>query len=100
MIGVYRNPNATMIGDTARKAVQGLRTIIWAANPQNDTLDSFVQSPLLIAGEVVLRIHHNLMSRLDDVMLVRRVYSHQRAHFFGEVTRPHSILVAAVAAIG
>jgi signal transduction histidine kinase len=35
--------NATMIGDTARKAVQGLRTIIWAANPQNDTLDSLVQ---------------------------------------------------------
>jgi len=35
--------NATMIGNTARKAVQGLRTIIWAANPQNDTLDSLVQ---------------------------------------------------------
>ena len=35
--------NATLIGNTARKAVQGLRTIIWAANPQNDTLDSLVQ---------------------------------------------------------
>jgi signal transduction histidine kinase len=35
--------NATMIGNTARKVVQGLRTIIWAANPQNDTLDSLVQ---------------------------------------------------------
>lgn len=35
--------NATMIGTTARKAVQGLRTIIWAANPKNDTLDSLVQ---------------------------------------------------------
>jgi len=35
--------NATMIGNTARKAVRGLRTIIWAANPQNDTLDSLVQ---------------------------------------------------------
>ena len=35
--------NATMIGNTARKAVQGLRTIIWAANPKNDTLDSLVQ---------------------------------------------------------
>jgi len=35
--------NAAMIANTARKAVQGLRTIIWAANPQNDTLDSLVQ---------------------------------------------------------
>jgi signal transduction histidine kinase len=34
---------ATMIGNTARKAVRGLRTIIWAANPQNDSLDSLVQ---------------------------------------------------------
>ncbi|WP_045224311.1 prephenate dehydratase [Methyloterricola oryzae] len=43
------------------------------------TLDSFVQSPLLIAGEVVLRIHHNLLSRLDDFTLVRKVYSHQQS---------------------
>jgi ligand-binding sensor domain-containing protein/signal transduction histidine kinase len=35
--------NATMIGNTARKAVRALRTIIWAANPQDDTLDSLVQ---------------------------------------------------------
>ncbi len=35
--------NATMIGNTARKAVRGLRTIIWATNPRNDTLDSLVQ---------------------------------------------------------
>jgi signal transduction histidine kinase len=35
--------HATMIGNTARKAVRGLGTIIWAANPRNDTLDSLVQ---------------------------------------------------------
>jgi signal transduction histidine kinase len=35
--------NATMIGNTARKVVRGLRTIIWAANPRDDTLDSLVQ---------------------------------------------------------
>jgi len=35
--------HAAMISNTARKAIQGLRTIIWAANPQNDTLDSLVQ---------------------------------------------------------
>ncbi len=34
---------SAMIGNTARKVVRGLRTIIWAANPQNDTLDSLVQ---------------------------------------------------------
>jgi signal transduction histidine kinase len=35
--------HAIMIGNTARKAVQGLRTIIWAANPKNDTVDGLVQ---------------------------------------------------------
>jgi signal transduction histidine kinase len=35
--------HATMIGNTARKTVRGLRTIIWAANPQDDSLDSLVQ---------------------------------------------------------
>jgi len=35
--------HATMIGNTAQKAVRGLGTIIWAANPRNDTLDSLVQ---------------------------------------------------------
>jgi len=34
---------ATMIGNTARNAVRDLGTIIWAANPRNDTLDSLVQ---------------------------------------------------------
>ena len=35
--------HATMIGNSARNAVRGLGTIIWAANPRNDTLDSLVQ---------------------------------------------------------
>jgi signal transduction histidine kinase len=35
--------HAAMISRTARKAVQGLGTIIWAANPSNDTLDSLAQ---------------------------------------------------------
>jgi signal transduction histidine kinase/ligand-binding sensor domain-containing protein len=35
--------HAAMIGNTARNAVRGLRTIIWAANPRNDTLDGLVQ---------------------------------------------------------
>ncbi|MGH7972770.1 MAG: ATP-binding protein, partial [Limisphaerales bacterium] len=34
---------AGMIGTTARNAVRQLGTIIWAANPRNDTLDGLVQ---------------------------------------------------------
>jgi chorismate mutase/prephenate dehydratase len=43
------------------------------------TLDSFLRSPLLIAGEVILRIHHNLMSNLTDLQEVRHVFSHQQS---------------------
>lgn len=35
--------HAAMIGNTARNAIRELRTIIWAANPRNDTLDGLVQ---------------------------------------------------------
>jgi signal transduction histidine kinase len=34
---------ASKIGESARNAVRELRTIIWAANPRNDTLDGLVQ---------------------------------------------------------
>ena len=46
----------------------------------NHTLDSFVDSPLYIAGEVQLRIHHHLLSK-ESVSLdtVKRVYAHQQA---------------------
>lgn len=43
------------------------------------TLDSFLRSPLLIAGEVVLRIHHNLMSKAGDTRAIRQVFSHQQS---------------------
>jgi len=46
----------------------------------NHTLDSFIDSPLYIAGEVKLRIHHNLLSATcSDVSQVKRVYAHQQA---------------------
>lgn len=46
----------------------------------NHTLDSFVDSPLYIAGEVKLRIHHNLLSaHAGDISQVKRVYAHQQA---------------------
>ncbi len=43
------------------------------------TLDSFLNSPLLIAGEVALRIHHNLMSKEKNLADIDRVYSHQQS---------------------
>jgi ligand-binding sensor domain-containing protein/signal transduction histidine kinase len=35
--------HAEKIASSAQKAVRGLGTIIWAVNPRNDTLDSFIQ---------------------------------------------------------
>ncbi len=43
------------------------------------TLDMFARSPLRIAGEVMLRIHHHLLSRATEVGAVRKVYSHQQS---------------------
>lgn len=43
------------------------------------TLDCFVNSPLLICGEVALRIRHNLLSRETDLARVREVFSHQQS---------------------
>lgn len=43
------------------------------------TLDSFLQMPLVIAGEVSLRIHHNLLGKGADIQAIREVYSHQQS---------------------
>jgi len=43
------------------------------------TLDNFLRSPLRIAGEVALRIHHNLMGKQPDLGKVRKVFSHQQS---------------------
>ena len=43
------------------------------------TLDMFLNSPLKIAGEVQLRVHHNLLSALDAPDSIQRVYSHQQS---------------------
>jgi chorismate mutase/prephenate dehydratase len=43
------------------------------------TLDSFIQSPLKICGEVDLRIHHHLIGLGDEVAKIARVYSHQQS---------------------
>src|SRR3569623_3774299 len=43
------------------------------------TLDMFLISLLKIVGEVQLRIHHNLLGRVDGLSSIRRVYAHQQA---------------------
>jgi len=43
------------------------------------TLDLFMGSPLQIAGEVTLRIHHHLMSREPDLVDIRTLFSHQQS---------------------
>jgi chorismate mutase/prephenate dehydratase len=43
------------------------------------TLDSFVNSPLRICGEVMLRIHHHLLSQSTQLQAVHKVYSHQQS---------------------
>ncbi|MBT8419633.1 MAG: prephenate dehydratase [Gammaproteobacteria bacterium] len=48
----------------------------------NHTLDMFVRSPLVICGEVMLRIHHHLLalsSKDSDLQKIKRVYSHQQS---------------------
>ena len=43
------------------------------------TLDMFFNSSLKITGEVQLRVHHNLLSSVEALDQVRRVYSHQQS---------------------
>lgn len=43
------------------------------------TLDSFLNTSLLISGEVVLRIHHNLLSRCHSIDEVKEVFSHPQS---------------------
>jgi len=43
------------------------------------TLDMFLQSPLKICGEVVLRIHHNLLGKRSDWREADVIYSHPQS---------------------
>jgi chorismate mutase/prephenate dehydratase len=42
-------------------------------------LDLLVSTPLKICGEVLLPIHQNLLSRMNDTGSIRRVYSHAQS---------------------
>lgn len=43
------------------------------------TLDQMLTSPLMICGEVNLRIHQNLMARTESLAGVRKLYSHAQS---------------------
>ncbi|HEY1283910.1 MAG TPA: prephenate dehydratase [Steroidobacteraceae bacterium] len=45
----------------------------------NNTLDRFLNSPLKICGEVELRVHHFLMSKVSTLERVERVCAHPQA---------------------
>jgi chorismate mutase/prephenate dehydratase len=45
----------------------------------NHTLDLFMKSPLMISGEVALRIRHNLLSKVDSLDKIDHVYAHQQS---------------------
>src|SRR3569833_1405353 len=45
----------------------------------NNTLDRFLNSPLIICGEVELRIHHNLMGNVSGLEQIQRICSHPQA---------------------
>ena len=45
----------------------------------NHTLDLFMKSSLMISGEVTLRIRHNLLSKVDSLDKIDRVYAHQQS---------------------
>ncbi len=43
------------------------------------TLDMFLNSSLKISAEVILEIHHCLLSRADSLKKIKRIYSHAQA---------------------
>lgn len=45
----------------------------------NETLDQLRNASLQVCGEVVLRVHHNLLSLADTIQDVQRIYAHQQS---------------------
>lgn len=43
------------------------------------TLDRFMDSPLQICGEVEIRVHQNLLGKMDDLAEIKEVFSHQQS---------------------
>jgi chorismate mutase/prephenate dehydratase len=45
----------------------------------NHTLDMFLRSPLKISGEVIVRIHHNLLGDAESLDGIQQVFAHPQA---------------------
>ncbi len=43
------------------------------------TLDLLMQTSLKICGEIELAVHHNLLSKHDDITQIKKVYSHSQS---------------------
>lgn len=43
------------------------------------TLDLTAQTPLKVCGEVMLRVHHHLLTRVDALSAVTKIYSHAQS---------------------
>jgi chorismate mutase / prephenate dehydratase len=43
------------------------------------TLDLLLSTPLRICGEVLLPVHHNLLSTADSLSAIKRIYSHTQS---------------------
>lgn len=43
------------------------------------TLDRFMDSPLKICGEVEIRVHQNLLGKMDSLAGISEIYSHQQS---------------------
>ncbi len=75
----------TSIGDVFREVESGVASygVVPVENSTegviNHTLDEFMTSSLNICGEVILRIHHNLLSKEDNLCNIKKVYSHQQS---------------------
>ncbi|MBN4080110.1 prephenate dehydratase [Beggiatoa alba] len=75
----------TSIGDVFREVESGAVSygVVPVENSTegviNHTLDEFMSSSLNICGEVILRIHHNLLSTAENRKKIKKIYSHQQS---------------------
>jgi len=75
----------TTIGDVFREVESGQSSygVVPVENSTegvvNHTLDEFMKSSLNICGEVELRIHHNLLGKVESIRDVKKVYSHRQS---------------------
>jgi chorismate mutase/prephenate dehydratase len=82
--GVAAEPMATI--DEAFRSAESGATQFAVAPAENSTdgvvgrtLDLLLTTPLKICGEIDLRVHQNLLSRLKDVKEIRKIYSHAQS---------------------